>query len=73
MRTCNKTFHIRLTDKEYEKLCKLSKITGLTKSGYIRFMISGISPREKPSEDYFKYFKEMQKDKRKVWKSTPPQ
>ena len=22
-------------------------------------MISGISPREKPSEDYFKYFKEM--------------
>lgn len=61
MRYCNKTFHIRLTDKEYEELCRLSEVTGLTKTRYIRFMIAEISPREKTSDDYFQYFKEMHK------------
>jgi hypothetical protein len=61
MRSCNKTFHIRFTDEEYEKLGDLAEFTGLTKSGVVRFMVAGISPREKPSEDYFNYCKEMHK------------
>jgi predicted DNA-binding protein len=61
MKSCNKTFHIRFTDEEYEKLSNLAEFTGLTKSGIVRFMVAGISPREKPSEDYFDYYKEMHK------------
>lgn len=53
MRKHNKTFHIRLTEREYEKLCSLSEKTGLPKSTYIRFMIAGQVPKERPSPDYY--------------------
>lgn len=53
MRKHNKTFHIRFTESEYEKLCSLSEKTGLPKSTYIRFMIKGQVPRDRPSPDYY--------------------
>ena len=46
MRTHTKTFHIRFTETEYERLCKYSKKAGLPKSTYIRHMINGCCPRE---------------------------
>jgi hypothetical protein len=59
MRTHNKTFHIRLTEKEYERLCKYSKKAGLPKSTYIRFMIDGQSPKDSPLIEYHKMMNEL--------------
>lgn len=59
MRTHTKTFHIRLTEEEYERLCKYSERAGLPKSTYIRFMINGQSPKDHPPMDYFKMAKEL--------------
>lgn len=59
MRKHNKTFHIRFTESEYEKLCSLSERTGLPKSNYIRFMIKGQVPRDRPSPDYYVMTKQL--------------
>jgi predicted DNA-binding protein len=59
MRKHNKTFHIRFTESEYEKLCSLSERTGLPKSTYIRFMIKGQVPRDRPSPDYYVMTKQL--------------
>ena len=49
------TFHIRFTEKEYERLCKYAAKSGLPKTTYIRHMINGNQPREKPPIDYWKF------------------
>jgi len=49
------TFHIRFTEKEYERLCKYAAKAGLPKTTYIRHMINGNQPREKPPIDYWKF------------------
>ena len=54
MRTHTKTFHIRFTEKEYERLCKHAKKAGLPKTTYIRHMINGCCPKEKPPDEYWK-------------------
>jgi len=59
MRKHNKTFHIRFTESEYEKLCSLSERTGLPKSTYVRFMIKGQVPRNRPSPDYYAMTKQL--------------
>ena len=59
MRKHNKTFHIRFTKSEYEKLCSLSERTGLPKSTYVRFMIKGQIPRDRPSPDYYAMTKQL--------------
>ena len=61
MRYCNKTFHIRLTEKDYATLCKNSERAGLPKTTYIRFMIKGQAPMDKPPVDYFNLMQEMYK------------
>lgn len=53
MQVRNKSFHIRLTEKEYELLCKRAKQTGLFKSTYIRFMIKGCCPKERPDDRFY--------------------
>jgi DNA invertase Pin-like site-specific DNA recombinase len=53
MRTHTKTFHIRFTEKEYERLCKHADKAGLPKTTYIRFMINGCCPREKPPQEFW--------------------
>ena len=60
MRAHNKTFHIRLTETEYERLCKNSKQAGLPKSTYIRFMINGQTPKDFPPIEYHKMMNELQ-------------
>lgn len=59
MRTHTKTFHIRFTEKEYERLCKYAEKAGLPKTTYIRHMINGCCPTEKPGMDYWKMMKEL--------------
>ena len=49
------TFHIRFTEKEYERLCKYAEKSGLPKTTYIRHMINGNQPREKPPIDHWKF------------------
>ena len=55
MRTHTKTFHIRFTEKEYNRLCKRAEQTGLPKTTYIRHMINGCSPREKTPAVFWQY------------------
>ena len=50
MRTHTKTFHIRFTEKEYDRLCKYADKAGLPKTTYIRHMINGCCPREAAPE-----------------------
>ena len=59
MRTHTKTFHIRFTEIEYERLCKFSKRAGLPKSTYIRFMINGQSPKDHPPIEFHKMMNEL--------------
>jgi len=53
------TFHIRFTEKEYERLCKYAEKSGLPKTTYIRHMINGNQPREKPPIDYWKFMQKI--------------
>jgi len=57
MRTHTKTFHIRLTEKEYERLCKYADKAGLPKTTYIRHMINGCCPKERPGMEYFDFMR----------------
>ena len=57
MRNHPKTFHIRFTEKEYERLCKYAEKSGLPKSTYIRHMINGNQPKEKPPIDYWEFMR----------------
>jgi predicted DNA-binding protein len=59
MRKHNKTFHIRFTEQEYEKLCAISERTGLPKSTCIRFLIAGLAPKDRPSPDYYAMTKQL--------------
>ena len=59
MRTHIKSFHIRFTEKEYQTLCNQSEKAGLPKSTYLRFMIKGQTPKDKPPVDYFNMMKEI--------------
>ena len=59
MRNHPKTFHIRFTEKEYEKLCKYAAKARLPKSTYIRHMINGTQPREAPPMEYFEFMRKI--------------
>ena len=58
MRTHTKTFHIRFTETEYERLCKYAAKSGLPKTTYIRHMINGCCPREHPKWDFFNFYRQ---------------
>ena len=53
MREHSKSSHIRFTEKEYQLLCKRAKQSGLFKSTYIRFMIEGCCPKERPDDRFY--------------------
>lgn len=59
MRKHNKSFHIRLTQDEYDRLRKQSEKAGLPKSTYIRFMIKGQIPQDKIMPDYWQMKQEL--------------
>ena len=58
MRTHTKTFHIRFTEAEYERLCKRAGKAGLPKTTYIRHMINGCRPKEKPPAEFWEFKRE---------------
>ena len=59
MRTHTKTFHLRFTEEEYNRLCKYAKKAGLPKTTYIRHMINGCCPKERPPDAYFPLLSEL--------------
>lgn len=57
MRTHTKTFHIRFTETEYDRLCRYAAKAGLPKTTYIRHMINGCRPKERPPMEYFDFMR----------------
>ena len=56
-RTRNQRFLVSLTEKEMERLMRDVRRTGLTRDAYIRKLISGIQPKERPAADFFEVLK----------------
>lgn len=53
-----KSFHMRLTQKEYDTLHNNARRAGLPLSTYMRFMMEGMRPKDKPQPDFWKYLNE---------------
>lgn len=52
---------VRLNDEELKLLNKNVLKCGLSREAYIRFLINGYTPKEKPSEDYFEVIRQLRK------------
>lgn len=50
---------VRLTDEECMKFKNKVKKTGLSQAAYLRCLISGHAPREKPDEQFYAAMREM--------------
>jgi hypothetical protein len=50
---------MRLTQKEYDDLHKSAKRAGLPLATYMRFMMRGCCPKERPPGDWFKFYSEL--------------
>jgi hypothetical protein len=59
MRTHTKTFHIRFTEKEYDRLCRYAAKAGLPKTTYIRHMINDCQPKENPPPEFWGFMREI--------------
>lgn len=55
----NKSFHMRLTEKEYETLHSNAAKAGLPLSTYMRFMMKGMRPKDKLQPDWYKYHRQL--------------
>ena len=53
MRNRNIDFHMRLTQSEYDTFCRQAVRAGLSKSTYLRFLMKGLIPQEKPAPEYY--------------------
>jgi len=53
MRTRSHRVEVRLSDAEYTKFMNAVARAGITQQCFLRHLIGGYSPREKPSPDYF--------------------
>ena len=59
MRTRNHLIRVRLSDAEHAKFLKAVEKAGLTQQSFIRLLISGYTPREKPPPDYYAMMEEL--------------
>jgi hypothetical protein len=59
MRTRNNLIQVYLSDKELEKLNRLTSKSGLTRSSYIRQLIAGLQPRERPPVEYHSMMRQL--------------
>lgn len=59
MRARNNRMTLRLNDKEYEHLIKSSEKVGVPREVYLRMLIMGIAPKEKPTSDFYGIMKEL--------------
>ncbi len=55
----SRSFHMRLTESEYQALHDNAKKAGLPLSTYMRFMIKGIRPKENRPVDWLEYNKQI--------------
>ena len=59
MRARNNRIMLRLSDKEYESLIKSSEKVGVPREVYLRMLIMGTAPKEKPTADFYSMMKEL--------------
>lgn len=59
MRTRNRTVLLRLTDGELINLRTAVGKSGLSQEAYLRSLIAGLRPRDKPPPDYFAMMREL--------------
>lgn len=59
MRARNNRIMLRLSDKEYESLIKSSEKVGVPREVYLRMLIMGTAPKEKPTADFYSIMKEL--------------
>ena len=59
MRERNNRVTLRLNDKEYEKLNISAEKTGVHKEVYLRMLIMGTTPKEKPTADFYNMTREL--------------
>ncbi len=59
MRKISKTMLLRLTDKEFSQLQRLSEITGLKREPLIRQLIMGVQLRPRPPDTYKNLLREL--------------
>ena len=53
MRARNNRMTLRLNDKECESLAKSAEKVGIPREAYLRMLIMGTQPKEKPSADFY--------------------
>lgn len=53
MRERNNRMTLRLNDKECESLAKSAEKVGIPREAYLRMLIMGTQPKEKPSADFY--------------------
>ena len=59
MRERNNRIMLRLSDTEYESLIKSSEKVGVPREVYLRMLIMGTAPKEKPTADFYSMMKEL--------------
>ena len=59
MRARNNRMTLRLNDKEYEHLIKSSEKVGVPREVYLRMLIMGTAPKEKPTSDFYGTMREL--------------
>lgn len=59
MRTRNNKITLRLNDMESNKLTKSADKVGVPKEVYLRMLIMGTTPKEKPNADFYGMMKEI--------------
>ena len=59
MRTRGNRLTLRLSDKEYEKLKNSADKVGVPREVYLRMLVSGTTPKEKPTADFYSMTREL--------------
>ncbi len=59
MRKRNNRMTLRLNDKEYNSLIKAAGKVGVPKEVYLRMLITGTTPKEKPTADFYNMTREL--------------
>lgn len=59
MRARNNRIMLRLNDNEHESLIKSSEKVGVPREVYLRMLIMGTTPKEKPTADFYNMTREL--------------
>jgi len=59
MRKRNNRIFVRLSDDEYDLIKSRIQKTGLSKEAYLRSLLTGSTPREKPDERFYTAMKDL--------------